>query len=65
MTQHNNPTPIPLYAVAIHNSIATGNLAAMKALVNQAEQHLKDHGNVRASVEVLKAEIAKLEAKRK
>ena len=66
MTQQTNP-PIsaPMYAVTIHHCIARGDLNEMKNLVNQAEQHLKDHGDVRASLELLKAEIVKLEAKAK
>ncbi len=63
MAQQNPPIQ-PLYGVTIHHCIARGDLNEMKKLVVQAEQHLKDHGDVRASLELLKAEIAKLEAKR-
>lgn len=59
-----NPPIHPLYAATIHHCIARGDLNEMKKLVAQAEQHLKDHGDVRASLELLKAEIAKVEAKR-
>jgi len=62
MAEHH--PPVILYGVSIHQCIARGDLNEMKKLVVQAEQHLKDHGDVRASLELLKAEIAKLEAKR-
>ncbi len=66
MAQPNPGAPnAPLYAVTIHHCVARGDLNEMKNLVNQAEQHLKDHGDVRASLELLKAEIVKLEAKTK
>ncbi len=54
----------PLYAVTIHHCIAGGDLNEMKKLVQQAEQHLRDHGDVRASLELLRVEIAKLEARK-
>jgi hypothetical protein len=54
----------PLYAVAIHHCIAGGVVSEMKKLLQQAEQHLKDHGDVRAALELLKLEITKLEAKK-
>jgi len=50
-----------LYGVTIHKCIASGNLAEMKKLASQAEQYLAEHGDVRAALEALKAEIAKLE----
>jgi len=52
--------PVPLYGPAIHHCIARGDLAEMKKLVLEAEQHLRDHGNVAAALEALKIEIAKL-----
>jgi HPt (histidine-containing phosphotransfer) domain-containing protein len=55
--------PRPLYAHTIHQCAGTGDLAEMKALVNEAEQHLREHGDVSAALEALKAEIAKLEAR--
>jgi lipase chaperone LimK len=54
---------IALYGVGIHNSIASGSLAKMRELRAQAEKFLAEHGDVGAALEVLKAEIAKLEAK--
>jgi len=52
--------PVPLYGVTIHHCIAKGDLAEMKKLVLEAEQHLRDHGDVAAALEALKIEIAKL-----
>jgi hypothetical protein len=53
----------PLYAVTIQHVGAGGDLAAMKKTAAEAEQHLAQYGNVSAALEVLKMEIAKLEAK--
>jgi hypothetical protein len=36
----------------------------MKKAAAAAEAHLKEYGNISAALEVLKAEIAKLEAKK-
>ena len=55
---------VPLYGVTIHRCIARGDLDEMKKLVNEAEQHLREHGDVRAALEALKVEIAKLEHKK-
>jgi hypothetical protein len=60
-----HPHPVPLYAVTIHHCIAGGDVAKMKQLAAEAEKHVADHGNVGAALEVLKAEIAKAEAKHK
>ena len=57
--------PIFLYAVAIHKSAAGGNLADMKKVAAEAEDHLKAHGDVSAALEALKIEIAKHEGKGK
>jgi hypothetical protein len=56
---------IPLYAVTIHKSAASGDLAKMKNLAAEAEAHLKAHGDVSAALEALKIEIAKHEGKGK
>jgi hypothetical protein len=53
----------PLYAVTIQHAFASGDLAAMKKVAAEAEQHLAQYGNVGAALEALKMEIAKLEAK--
>jgi hypothetical protein len=55
--------PIPLYGVGIHHCIAKGDLGEMRALVKEAEQFLREAGDVSAALEVLKVEIAKREAK--
>ena len=48
--------------VTIRNAIVAGDLAGMKSLVPEVEQFLSDHGNVGASLELLKIEIARFEA---
>ncbi|MEM8906653.1 MAG: DUF1843 domain-containing protein [Bacteroidota bacterium] len=53
---------IPLYASSIHKATASGDLEKMKALVEEAEQWLAEHGNVAAALEALKLEIAKMES---
>jgi hypothetical protein len=55
--------PIFLYAVPIHQAIATGDLATMKNIAAEADAHLATHGDVSAALEVLKTEIAKLEGR--
>jgi hypothetical protein len=55
--------PVPLYGVTIHHCIAGGDLPKMKQLCAEAEQQLSEYGDLRAALEVLKAEIAKAEAK--
>ncbi|NEO99663.1 MAG: DUF1843 domain-containing protein [Symploca sp. SIO2E9] len=49
------------YGVAIHESIVSGDLERMKAMVQQTEEWLKEAGDVSAALELLKLEIAKLE----
>ena len=51
----------PSFGVNIQQAIAAGDLAAMRSLVPEAEQFLSDHGNVSASLELLRIEIARLE----
>jgi hypothetical protein len=46
----------------IRNAIVSGDLAAMKSLVPEVEKFQSDHGNVSASLEFLKIEIARFEA---
>jgi Domain of unknown function (DUF1843) len=55
--------PQPLYAPPIHRCIAKGDLGEMRGMVKQAEEYLRESGNISAALEALKAEIAKLEAK--
>jgi hypothetical protein len=47
---------------AVRNAIVSGDLAAMKSLVPEVEKFQSDHGNVSASLELLKIEIARFEA---
>ncbi|MGZ8182983.1 MAG: DUF1843 domain-containing protein [Methylobacter sp.] len=53
--------PIPPYGVAIQEAVASGNLNKMKEVCHQAEEHLKNAGNISAALQMLKIEIAKLE----
>jgi hypothetical protein len=57
-------TDIKPYGVAVQQAVASGNLAQMKAAAAATEAHLKEYGNISAALEMLKAEIAKLEAKK-
>lgn len=50
------------YGPPIQDAIARGDLAEMKALVIDAERFLRQHGDVKAALETLKAEIARREA---
>jgi hypothetical protein len=52
---------VPLYGVNIGQACARGDLDELRTLEKQAEEYLAQHGNVPAALEVLKAEIAKLE----
>jgi hypothetical protein len=51
-----------LYGPAIHEAIAKGDLEELRSLQGQAEEQLKETGNLAAALEVLNAEVAKLEA---
>jgi len=55
--------PVPPYGVAIHNAIARGDLAEMKRVAGEAEQYLRETGDVRSALTQLKIEIAKAEKK--
>lgn len=52
-----------LYGVAIHEAVASGDLEKMKAVAKQAEEHVKEWGNIPAALEALKLEISKLDKK--
>ena len=56
--------PVPPYGEAIQQAVASGDLAKMKEVAQQAEQFLSQWGNIPAALESLKSEIAKLESKR-
>lgn len=50
-----------LYGPPIHDAIAKGDLSKMKQLAAEAEKQLQEAGDVRAALEYLKIEIARLE----
>lgn len=50
-----------LYGPAIHEVIARKDLAAMKQLAVEAEERLRQMGDLRAALEYLKLEITRLE----
>lgn len=52
-------THIPLYAAAITEGIAKGDLTQLRKLQALAETHLKEHGDIAALLTQLKVEIAK------
>jgi hypothetical protein len=52
---------VPPYGPPIQEAIAKGDLAKMKQLATEAEQHLEKAGDVSAALEYLKIEIAKHE----
>ena len=53
------------YGPSIHAAIAQGDLRKMKDLVPVTEAAIQQSGNLAASLELLKVEIAKLEYARK
>jgi len=55
--------PVPPYGVAIHNAIASGDLAQMKRVAEEAEKYLRETGDIRSALTQLKIEIAKAEKK--
>jgi len=57
-------TDIRPYGVAIQQAVASGDLHKMKSTLHTAEEYLATHGDVSSALEVLKIEIAKLEAKK-
>ena len=54
---------VPPYGVVIQEAVASGDLAKMKDAAKQAEDYLREWGNVPASLEALKLEISKREKK--
>lgn len=53
-------TPRPLYAVAITDAVASGDLNQLKKVQALAEEHLKEYGDIATLLEALKIEISKL-----
>lgn len=58
MAEQERASAVP-YGPPIQEAIAKGDLAKMKQLATEAEQHLQQVGDVRAALEYLKIEIAK------
>jgi hypothetical protein len=58
-------TSIVPYGPPIHAAVAKGDLAEMKQLAAQTESYLAQSGDVSAALELLRAEIAKLERNKK
>jgi hypothetical protein len=56
---------IALYGGAITDAIAGGDLAKLQGLKAEAEDHLKQYGDVPTLLALLKVEIAKLEGRGK
>jgi len=54
---------LPLYAVAVQQAQASGDLAQLKSVVHQGDQQLAHHGVLQSALEQLNAEIARLEAR--
>ena len=59
----NYPRIIPIYGVVIQDAVASGDLARMREVAQEAEKHLREQDDVRAALEALKEEIAKLEGR--
>lgn len=53
-------TPVPLYGQAITDAIVGGDLDQLRKLQTLAETHLEEHGDIRALLAQIQAEIAKL-----
>lgn len=56
-------TSVPPYGDAIHGAIASGDVRRMQQVKGEAEEWLRQAGNVSAALEVLRAEIAKASRK--
>jgi hypothetical protein len=55
---------VPPYGVAIQQAIASGDLAEMKKVAQDAETYLTEWGDIRSSLALLQTEIAKAEKKK-
>ena len=53
--------PLPPYGTAIQQAIAKGDLNKMKQVAKEAEEYLRQAGDLSAALTILKAEIAKAE----
>jgi Domain of unknown function (DUF1843) len=54
---------VPPYGESIQQAVVSGDLGRMKQVAREAEEHIREYGNVAAALEVLRFEIAKLEAR--
>jgi len=57
-------TPRPLYAAAITDGIAQGDLDQLQKLKSLAEQHLTEYGDISTLLTQLKVEIAKIQSRK-
>jgi hypothetical protein len=55
--------PMPLYAVAMQQAVAVGDLAEMRRLEKEAEAYLTQHGDMQSALTQLRGEIARAERK--
>ena len=63
MSKSHLPHPRPMYMATMTQAIAGGDLATMKQVAAEAEEHLATYGDVPGLLQLLKAEIAKAEAR--
>ena len=54
----------PAYGPSIQEAVASGDLARMKAVAQEAEKFIARWGNIPVALEVLRVEIAKLEKRK-
>lgn len=55
-------SPMPPYGTAIHQAIVSGDLGRMKQVAAEAEDFVRQSGDVHAALELLKLEIARAQA---
>ena len=55
---------VPPYGTTIQEAIAKGDLRHMRDVARQAEAWLGQHGDIGASLELLKSEIARRESRK-
>jgi hypothetical protein len=63
MTQKQDSTIRPLYGVVIHDAICSGDVHRMKQVAKEAEEYLRQAGDLPTALQALKIEIAKSEHK--
>jgi hypothetical protein len=52
--------PVPPYGVAIHDAIASGDVAQMNKVASDAESYLKEYGEIGDGLKKLRAEIDRI-----